>query len=73
MPEQGFIGNADMDEQGVIHLDLRAVFPNGDVGLSRFKYHPTHPKYAEILAHLGGLKPGEIKGVPPWPDDQGEE
>jgi hypothetical protein len=30
---------------------------------------PVDPKYAAVLAHLGGLKPGEEKNAPAWPDD----
>jgi len=30
---------------------------------------PSDPKYAEWLAHLGGIKPGEAKNMPAWPDE----
>ena len=29
-------------------------------------YKPGDPNYARILSHLGGLKPGQHKPVPPW-------
>jgi hypothetical protein len=29
---------------------------------------PSDPRYQEVLKHLGGLKPGDDKLVPPWPD-----
>jgi hypothetical protein len=29
----------------------------------------SDPGYAALLAHLGGLKPGEEKNAPAWPDD----
>jgi hypothetical protein len=38
------------------------------VGDGFLTYPPSDPQYAEILRHLGGLKPGETKSVPPWPD-----
>jgi hypothetical protein len=30
---------------------------------------PSDPGYAALLAHLGGLKPGEEKNAPAWPDE----
>jgi hypothetical protein len=30
---------------------------------------PSDPGYAALLTHLGGLKPGEEKNAPAWPDD----
>jgi hypothetical protein len=34
----------------------------------RETYAPSDPRHADILRHVGGLKPGEQKLVPPWPD-----
>lgn len=55
-----------MTEDGTIVLDLRAVSPQGQVGIGRLTYPPSHPQYQEILKHIGGIKPGENKPVPPW-------
>jgi len=60
------IGRATMDEDETIILDLRAVGEQGEVGIGRLTYPKTHPQYAEILKHLGGLKPGDNKPVPPF-------
>ena len=30
--------------------------------------HPGDTNYQMMLDHLGGLKPGETKSIPPWPD-----
>lgn len=30
---------------------------------------PSDPGYAALLAHLGGLTPGEEKNAPAWPDE----
>jgi hypothetical protein len=63
------IGTATMTPEGTIILDLRAEDPNGKaIGDSRFVYPRGHREYADILKHLGGLKPGESKPVPPWPE-----
>jgi hypothetical protein len=41
---------------------------DGAVGDAVLVYSPTDPQYEEIKKHVGGLKPGEEKPVPPWPD-----
>jgi hypothetical protein len=60
------IGSATMMADGTIVLNLRAEGP-GVLGDARVIYPPSHPEYNNVLAHLGGLKPGEQKQVPPWP------
>ena len=57
-----------MEPDGTIVLDLRAEGPGGIVGHGRLRYPKGHARYAEVLAHLGGLVPGETKAVRPWPD-----
>ena len=66
--EQPSVGSATMEEDGTIVLQLRAEGPDGKVGDGLLRYAPTHPKYAEVLRHLGGLERGETKPVPPWPE-----
>lgn len=60
------IGVATMLPDGTIVLDLRAEAPGSTVGRGRVTYPPGHPEYAAVLRHLGGLRPGEVKPVPPW-------
>ena len=61
------IGTATMLPDRTLVLDL---YTSGSMhGQSRMTYAPDHPEYLEVLKHIGGLKPGEQKGVPPWPDD----
>ncbi len=62
------IGVATMGPDGTIELRLRATGPGGMVGEGFLTYSPSDPQYAGVLRHLGGLKPGESKSVPPWPD-----
>ena len=64
------IGTAYMKPDGTIQLMLRAEGEHGEIGEGFFLYPPDHAEYKEILAHLGGLKPGESKSVPPWPQQQ---
>ena len=65
MPES--IGTATMEADGTIVMQLRAVGP-GMVGDAQIKYPKSHPEYAGVLKHLGGMTPGQTKPVPPWPD-----
>jgi serine/threonine-protein kinase len=61
------IGVAWLEEDGSITLDLRRTSDGQHVsGILRYK--PTDEHYNDVLEHLGGLKPGETKPVPPWPD-----
>jgi len=62
------IGRATMEDDGSIILDLRAVGPDGQIGIGRLVYPKDHPQYSKILKHLGGLKPKEVKPVPPFED-----
>jgi hypothetical protein len=66
--ELASVGSASMEEDGTIVLRLAVTGPEGEVGDGLLRYAPTHPKYAEVLRHLGGLKKGETKPVPPWPE-----
>ncbi|HEU4537680.1 MAG TPA: hypothetical protein VFS00_26350 [Polyangiaceae bacterium] len=61
-PMPGSIGVAKMLDNGTLVLDLYHPAP------AQLTYPPTHPEYAGTLRHLGGMRPGESKGVPPWPD-----
>jgi hypothetical protein len=61
------IGVATMEADGTIVLQLRAEGPGRTVGHALFRYPTTHAQYQSTLKHLGGLKPGEGKLVPPWP------
>ncbi len=60
------IGRATMGDDETIVLVLRAVGPNGETGVGRLEYPKSHAQYNDILKHLGGLKPGESKPVPPF-------
>ncbi len=71
MTDERPIGTASMSEDGTIHLDLRAEGAEGEHGMALFSYAPSHPEYQSVLRHLGGLKPGEEKLVPPWPSERG--
>ena len=62
------IGTATMTEDGTLVLDLVAEGPAGERGIARILRPTTDPRYAAWIEHLGGLRPGEEKLVPPWPE-----
>lgn len=63
------IGDAWMDDDGSITLNLRST-ADGEHVSAQFTYRTDDKDYAKILKHLGGLKQGEVKPVPPFPDKQ---
>jgi hypothetical protein len=65
-PQAEIIGEATMDKDGTVVVWLRASGPGGVTGHGALRYPPSHPEYANVLAHIGGLKPGEKKPFPPW-------
>jgi hypothetical protein len=67
-PLPASIGAATMMPDGTITLRLRAEGEGGKIGEGQVTYRPGTARYDEVLRHLGGLKPGETKPVPPWKD-----
>ncbi len=65
--EDEYIGTARMEEDGTINMQLKAV-GEGIVGFGKLTYGKEHPNYAEILEHLGPMKPGVEVMVRPFPD-----
>jgi len=59
------VGRAKMSADGTITLQLRSLWPD-PIAESELVYPPDDPQYGEIKHHLGGIKPGESKPVPPW-------
>jgi hypothetical protein len=61
------IGLAWLEDDGTLVMSLTTDDPVvGGVVNATFRFEKDDPKRAEILAHLGGLAPGERKPVPPW-------
>jgi hypothetical protein len=55
-----------MDADGTLRLMFRSEEPSGIAEALRV-VPPGSPDYAKFLKHLGGLKPGESKPIPPFP------
>ncbi|WP_340645961.1 hypothetical protein [Phenylobacterium sp.] len=67
LPLRTNVGVATMSSDGVITLELIGDIPGGGVAHGLKKYQPLDAEYQSVLAHLGGLSPGERKPIPPWP------
>jgi hypothetical protein len=65
--ERVIIGDARMQEDGTIVVNLRRTADGINVS-GVVSYPTTHPNYKEVLDHIGGMKPGEVKLVPAWDD-----
>jgi hypothetical protein len=67
------IGVATMTPDGTISLQLRAEGKNGEIGDAVLNFQRGTAEYDDVLRHIGGIKPGETKSVPPWPDQDRRE
>jgi hypothetical protein len=56
-----------MDEDGVLEMSLRTESADGMIGEALLVIRPDDPRYAQMVKHLGGLKPGEGCAIPPFP------
>jgi hypothetical protein len=62
------IGFATIDASGTLVLDLHTYDERaGGRVYAHFVYPRDHEKYAEVLAHVSPIRPGERKPVKPWP------
>jgi hypothetical protein len=61
------IGVATMLQNGTILVGVRGT--NTDSLLQGvLMVEPGDSTYQQLIDHVGGLKPGETKPIPPWPD-----
>ncbi|HXZ66996.1 MAG TPA: hypothetical protein VEH07_00235, partial [Alphaproteobacteria bacterium] len=61
--EAGYIGTAKMRRDGSIELRLYSTSNGADAHLFQV-LHKGDKLYAEVISHVGGLKPGQTKLVP---------
>lgn len=62
------IGDATMDASETIRVRLRRMGGMHADGYVSYKKGSEH--YDNVLKHIGGIKPGEVKLVAPWPDEK---
>jgi hypothetical protein len=67
------VGSAERLADGTLNLFLRTQTDDGTVGEAMMIVPPDDPRHAGILAHLGGLAPGQGCEIPPFPPPQDEE
>jgi hypothetical protein len=66
-PAEPSVGVATMLENGTILVGIRGPATDGPLQ-AVLMVEPGDTNYQQIIDHLGGLKPGETKSIPPWPD-----
>ncbi len=63
------VGLAWLADDGILVLQLKVLFDDGRTDQVFIEIEPTDPKFARVLAHLGGLRYGENKHIKPFGDD----
>jgi len=66
------VGVARMLENGTILIGIRGPAVDGPLQ-AVLMIEPGDTNYQQIIDHVGGLKPGETKSIPPWPDQAPKE
>jgi len=61
------IGMARMLADGTILVGVGARGAN-DRARAVMQLRPGDTQYQPLLDHIGGLKPGQTKSIPPWPE-----
>jgi len=62
------VGMAEMDKDGTLRLHLRTELDDGTVGEMLMIVPPKDERYPAMKAHLAGMKPGEKRSIPPFPE-----
>jgi hypothetical protein len=62
------VGIATMHADGTITMRLRSVQCNGSIAEGLMKVGRGQADYQSILDHIGGMKTGESKPIPAWPE-----
>lgn len=60
------VGVATLQTNGELWMRLHSAEPGMPVAEALQIVKPDDPRYATYLEHLGGLKPGESKSIPPF-------
>lgn len=61
------VGSAYMKPDGTLEMRLRTETEDGTIGEAFLVIPPADPRYKDMVAHLGGIKPGEGRAIPPFP------
>jgi len=61
------VGSAYMQPDGTLEMSLRTETNDGTIGEAFLVIPKGDPRYPGMVAHLGGIKPGEGRTIPPFP------
>lgn len=61
------VGSAYMTPDGTLEMRLRTETEDGTIGEAFLVIPPADPRYKDMVAHLGGIRPGEGRAIPPFP------
>jgi hypothetical protein len=64
------VGTAQMLEDGTLSLRLRTETADGTIGEALMIVAPGDARYAGMVTHLGGMKTGESRSIPPFVEPQ---
>lgn len=62
------VGMAEMKDDGTLYLHLRTETGDGTVGEALMIVPKDDKRYRDMLDHLSGMKPGETRPIPPFPE-----
>lgn len=65
-PQPDNVGSAYMQDDGTLEMSLRTETDDGMIGEAFLVIPPSDARYADMVAHLGGIKPGEGRPIPPF-------
>lgn len=64
--EEDSVGLAWLADDGTMVLQLKVLMEGGRQDQIFVELEPTDPRFAKVLAHLGGLRYGENKHIKPF-------
>ena len=64
------VGSAYMEEDGTLEMRLRTETNDGTIGEALLVIPPGDPRYASMVKHLDGIKPGEGRSIKPFPAEE---
>jgi hypothetical protein len=62
------VGSATMLQDGTIRMQTWSRGASGTIFEGVITIRPGDSRYQDVLKHLGGLNPGQVKGIPPGLD-----
>ena len=67
-PQPAIVGEATMLPDGSLSMKIKSDGAARREATRTVVFRPDNPRYKEILAHVGDMKPGERKPIARWND-----